>query len=94
MNHLSKGENIRNQAKQIVLDYMKNTHDCACDSIGKTQTGIFRACGFDWGDQVKAPSTNQQYWVIAILRVLEKENIILQDSDTKKWRMKNTEDKL
>lgn len=42
---------------------------------------IFRECGFDWGCYPNATSSNQQYWIVALLRGLEKEGKIKRNSE-------------
>lgn len=55
---------------------------------GMKQAEIFRNCGLDWGSQENATSSNQQYWIVGLLRQLEKENKIVRDESTKKWNIK------
>ena len=81
------GEKIREQAKNIVLDYMKLTGDCARSGKGLRQAELFRVCGFNWGDYEKAEPTRQQYWVIGLLRTLEGEGVIYRDNVSKKWKL-------
>lgn len=81
------GEKIREQSKNIVLDYMKLNDDCARYGKGLRQAELFRVCGFDWGDYEKAEPTRQQYWVIGLLRTLEGEGVIQRDNVSKKWRL-------
>jgi len=76
-----QGEELRTKAKEVVLKFMKSMNN-----KGLTQTDIFRECGLDWGDHSNAKSTQQQYWVVALLRQLEKENQIFRD-EAKKWRL-------
>ena len=77
MNQFEKqGSEIKKHAKQLVLDFMNSNSDCAVSGWGMKQSKIFQKCGFDWGDYEKAPSTRQQYWVVALLRELEEENQI------------------
>lgn len=52
-----------------------------------TQAQIFRECGMDWGEKKNCTSSNQQYWIVAILRELEEEGKIQRDQFTKKWRL-------
>lgn len=81
------GVKIREQSKNIVLDYMKLNDDCARYGKGLRQAELFRVCGFDWGDYEKAEPTRQQYWVIGLLRTLEGEGVIQRDNASKKWRL-------
>jgi hypothetical protein len=68
---------------------MQSHIDCSRKSDGLKQSDIFKLCGFDWGDKNKARSTQQQYWVIALLRELESEGQIEQVNESGPWRLKN-----
>ena len=87
-NTIDKGRSIREQSKAIVIEFMSRCTNCKIASEGKTQTELFKECGFDWGKYDKAPSTQQQYWFIALLRELEKENKIEQTKESGPWRLK------
>jgi len=82
-----EGEKLRNEIKQVVLSYMRDSSDCAPTSSGMKCAEIFRECGLDWGDYPNATSSNQQYWMVALLRELEKEKLVIRDSTTKFWRI-------
>lgn len=71
----------------IVLDYMEHNSVCAPDGEGIKQAQVFRDCGLDWGSYDKATSSNQQYWVVALLRELEAQKILEQDSSSRQWRL-------
>ena len=88
MNYVSKGTELRLAIKELVFDYMKNSPDCAVYADGLKQAEIFRQCGLDWGDYTNATSSNQQYWIVALLRELESEGKVQRDVDSKKWRIK------
>ena len=88
MNYVSKGTEFRLAIKELVLDYMKNSPDCAVHADGLKQAEIFRQCGLDWGEYPNATSSNQQYWIVALLRELESEGKVQRDVDSKKWRIK------
>lgn len=88
MEFLLQGNNLRDMAKKLVLDYMKATVECASSAEGVKQARIFHECGFDWGGYPNSTSSNQQYWVVALLRELEKEEKVCRDPATKKWRLK------
>lgn len=88
MNYVSKGTELRLAIKELVFDYMKNSPDCAVYADGLKQAEIFRQCGLDWGEYPNATSSNQQYWIVALLRVLESEGKVQRDVDSKKWRIK------
>ncbi|MCL2171366.1 MAG: hypothetical protein FWB71_04375 [Defluviitaleaceae bacterium] len=79
MNFEKRGNDLRDKAKSIVLEFMASAQNKKF-----TQTEIFRECGFDWSDYQNAKSTQQQYWVVALLRELESENKITRD-ENKKW---------
>jgi hypothetical protein len=85
---LFKGEALRATAKALVIEYMTQNSGCQPDGSGVKQTDIFRDCGFDWGAQDKSTSSNQQYWLIALLRVLESEGVIEQVEESGPWRLK------
>ena len=70
MNYVSKGTELRLAIKELVFDYMKNSPDCAVHADGLKQAEIFRQCGLDWGEYPNATSSNQQYWIVALLREL------------------------
>ena len=88
MNFKSRGENLRKEFKNLVLEYMTTKEDCSRYSAGMRQADIFRECGMDWGEKTNCTSSNQQYWIVAILRELEEENKIQRDNITKRWRIK------
>lgn len=85
INHFSDGTNLRNKIKELVYDYMKNSSECAPYALGMKQAEIFRACGLDWGEYPNATSSNQQYWIVALLRELESEGKVKRDSISKRW---------
>ncbi len=82
-----RGEKIREEAKILVLDFMQSSIECQNNSSGIRLAELFRSCGFDWGSYPNATSSNQQYWCVALVRELEKENKI-ERLGTKKWRLK------
>ena len=88
MTYVSKGTELRLAIKELVFDYMKNSPDCAVYADGLKQAEIFRQCGLDWGEYPNATSSNQQYWIVALLRELESEGKVQRDVDSKKWRIK------
>jgi hypothetical protein len=82
-----RGNIIRQQAKELVLDFMRSNPDCEPNSSGMKLAAIFRACGFDWGDYPKTTSSNQQYWVGAIVQELKFEREIERVSESGPWRL-------
>ena len=88
MNYVSKGTELRLAIKELVFDYMKNSPNCAVYADGLKQAEIFRQCGLDWGEYPNATSSNQQYWIVVLLRELESEGKVQRDVDSKKWRIK------
>lgn len=82
------GENIRNQTKELILNYMKQDENSQENGEGIKLAELFRVCGLDWGEQPNATSSNQQYWLVALMRDLEKEGKVERDLDSKKWRLK------
>ena len=83
-----RGRAIRLQAKALVLEFMQSSSDCQPGKGGMRLSPIFRACGFDWGDYPKATSSNQQYWVVALVRELESEAKVERVSPSGPWRLK------
>lgn len=82
------GKSLRLQIKQLVFKYMESSAECSQNSEGMKQAEIFRACGLDWGEYPNATSSNQQYWIVALLRELEKEGRIQRDNVSKRWKLK------
>lgn len=85
VNHSTEGKNLRIKTKELVFDFMKNTPECSSNAEGLKQAVIFRECGLDWGEYPNATSSNQQYWIVALLRELEHEGKVKRDTVTKKW---------
>jgi methionyl-tRNA synthetase len=83
----SRGVEIRSLAKALVYDFMQATVQCQPNSEGMKQSQIFRGCGFDWGDYPKTTSSNQQYWVGAIVQELQSEGKIERISESGPWRL-------
>lgn len=88
MDYKQEGNKLRLEFKNLIYNFMKNSSDCQNFSEGLRQSEIFRSCGMDWGDKQNATSSNQQYWIVALLRELEEENKIQRDNTNKKWRLR------
>lgn len=88
MDYQAQGKTLRNEFKKLVLEYMISSERCQKHNMGMKQAEIFRDCGMDWGEKKNCTSSNQQYWIVAILRELEDEGKIQRDQFTKKWRLK------
>ena len=86
-NYYTEGCNLRITAKNLVYSFMAATPDCNHHADGMRAAEIFRACGLDWGSYENATSSNQQYWLVALLRELEAENKVIRDTSTKLWRL-------
>jgi hypothetical protein len=84
----SRGNRIRETAKALVFEYMQASDLCQPGRAGQRLSPIFRACGFDWGDYEKATSSNQQYWVVALMRELQAEGKVERVSPSGPWRLK------
>ena len=84
---MKNGFYIRRNSKEVVLEYMQSRDECDPQGSGIKLGEIFRACGFDWGDYQNASSTDQQYWIIALMRELEKEKKVQRDAETNLWRL-------
>jgi len=85
----TRGQEIRSLAKSLVLAFMNATSECQPEKEGMRLPQIFKKCGFDWGDYPKATSSNQQYWVSAIVRELEAEGKVERVSESGPWRLKH-----
>lgn len=67
---------------------MNGTEECRKGQAGMKQSEIFRRCGFDWGSYPNATSSNQQYWLVALLRELEAEGVVERLPRSGPWRLK------
>ena len=83
-----EGKGIRKLAKQLVTSFMKSESDCRSTGPGIKQAQIFKQCGFDWGNHYKATSSNQQYWIVGLLKELETEGLVVQVRVSGPWRLK------
>lgn len=84
----ARGRALKTEAKALVHEFMRNVDLCQAGKEGMRLSPIFRACGFDWGQYPKATSSNQQYWVVALMRELEAEGKVEQVSASGPWRLK------
>ena len=84
----NEGMAFRTQIKELVLDFLRSTEECRPEGVGMAQATIFRECGLDWEDQPKASSSQQQFWLVALLYVPEKEGSVQRNPVSKKWRLK------
>ncbi len=83
-----RGNRLRAEAKAIVYEFMRASALCQPGREGMRLAPIFRACGFDWGEYKKATSSNQQYWVVALMRELEAEGKVERVSESGPWRIR------
>jgi hypothetical protein len=83
----ARGIELRSEAKSLVLDFMLASDACQPGCEGLRLATIYRACGFDWGAYPKATSTNQQYWVVALMRELEAEGRVERVVESGPWRL-------
>ena len=84
---MQSGYYLRRNSKEVVMDYLKSKEECRAQGSGIKLAEIFRECGFGWGDYPNATSTDQQYWVIALMRELEKEGKVQRDAGTNLWKL-------
>jgi hypothetical protein len=84
--YTDRGTALRSAAKTLVLEFMATRSECRPSGRGMKQAEIFRQCGFDWGEYPKATSSNQQYWIVALLRELESEGKVEQVTASGPWR--------
>ena len=80
------GSSLREFAKLLVKNFFISDPRCAPAQAGVRTAEIFRLCGLDWGDKPRATSSNQQYWLVAILQELAEENLIERLDDSGPWR--------
>jgi len=85
---IEEGKKLRGVAKQLVISFMNSERDCSTSGPGLKQAQIFKRCGFDWGDYEKATSSNQQYWIVGLLRELESDGKVEQVRASGPWRLK------
>lgn len=83
----TRGNEIRDIAKSLVLEFMHATGACQPGKEGMRLSQIFKKCGFDWGDYPKTTSSNQQYWVAAIVWELKAEGKVERVSESGPWRL-------
>ena len=82
-----KGEEVRNQCKILVLEFMLNSKECQKGSVGMKQSQIFKNCGLDWGNYPLVTSSQQHYWIVAILSELNKEGKVERVTESGPWRL-------
>ena len=82
-----RGNQIRDLAKSLVLEFMQANGECQAGKDGIKQAQIFKQCGFDWGDYPIAKSTRQQYWIAAIIWELKAEGKVERVSKSGPWRL-------
>jgi hypothetical protein len=81
-----RGRQLREAAKALVVEYLNGQTDARSTGQGVRQATVFQDCGFDWGEFPKATSSNQQYWMVALLNELQRSGLVEQLSN-KKWRL-------
>ena len=84
---MKNGAELRLKIKDLVYLYMKSKPKCSSLSSGMRQAEIFKECGLDWGTFVGSSSSQQQFWIVGLLRELEREGKIQRDEYTKLWRL-------
>ena len=83
-----RGRKIRSESMALVHEFMKKSDLCQPGREGMRLSPIFRACGFDWGEKPRATSSNQQYWIVALMRELEGEGKVEQVTESGPWRLR------
>lgn len=81
------GEQLRVGAKHLVYRFMQSSAVCQPGATGMRLAQIFRECGLGWGDYPNATSSNQQYWLVALVRELEAEGKVERISGSGPWRL-------
>ena len=82
------GRAIRDNAKALVLRFFQSSALCQPRAEGIRLARISRDCGLGWGNYPKATSSNQQYWVVALVRELEAEGRVERVSESGPWRLR------
>ena len=85
MDFKKRGEELRDELKNLIYDYMCSKEIMFKYGEGMRQSEIFYNCGMDFGEKENCTSSNQQYYIVAILRELEEEGKVRRDKITKKW---------
>lgn len=89
MNELQhQGAELLSKAKELALSVLRTHPDGQKNGKGVKQAEVFRLSGLDWGEKRKATSSNQQYWVVALLRELEDEGLVEQVEEKGPWRLR------
>lgn len=81
------GTELRKQIKELVNNFIEINTRGLDNNSGLTTADIFRKCGLDWGNHENATSSQQQFWIVALLRELESEGKIKRNSN-KLWHIK------
>ncbi len=83
-----RGQELRKLCKALVLEFMQDNFECRASNRGMKQAHIFKNCGFDWGSFPSVTSSNQQYWIVAILSDLKKDGKVERVSKSGPWRLR------
>lgn len=67
-NSNSLGNRLRLQIKDLVLNFIAISTNSKDTNNGLKTAEIFRACGLDWGNYPNATSSQQQFWLVGLLR--------------------------
>ena len=78
----------RGFVKALVLGFMQSSALCQPGAEAMKLARISRDCSLDWGDYPKATSSNQQYWVVALVRELEAEGKVERVSESGPRRLR------
>ena len=81
------GAQVCANAKRVALAYMRTRAECAFVGAGLFHTELFRGCGFEWKDCGGEEFVKQQYWMIGLLRTLERLGEVRFDGAKKLWRL-------
>ena len=81
------GAQVCANAKRVALAYMRTRAECTCVAAGLFHTELFRGCGFEWKDCGGEEFVKQQYWMIGLLRTLERLGEVRFDAAKKLWRL-------
>ena len=87
-NFIKKTNQLKIEFKNLISDFISNNENCKSDNLGLKQAEIFRLCNMGFGNQKNCTESQQVFYLVAILRELEKEGKITRDPITKKWKLR------
>jgi hypothetical protein len=93
MQFRDRGAKLRAEARTLVVEYMNSDARCRRGGEGIRTAEIFRRLGLGWFDQPTSTASQQQFWLVALLRELEAEKMIERLPESCPWRLLEPKDK-